>query len=776
MVKKTEKVSTKKDDGKKKSAVKPAVKKPAVKKTAKPAHEKPLVKKAVHPKTASAPKVVHKTAEKTKEHVFKSEPVAHIKPVTEVKHHAAVPTTEGVKLAAPGIEKPVVTPKPAASVVYTRPDDQIRVSHAPVVPVQKPAIIPASPMKPPVAPAKPVIPQPPVVKKHPVPPVQKQATVPVVESKPVVIAPLVFRELELTLPITLKDLSVKMQEKPSALIKALMDMRIMTSINQVLDEQQVQVVCQKFGFTIKKAVTQEESVIAHHDESDKPEDLKPRPPIVTFMGHVDHGKTSLLDAIRKTKVAEGEHGGITQHIGAYLVRLPHGVITFLDTPGHEAFTAMRARGASLTDIVVLVVAADDGVMPQTKEAIDHAKAAGVTIVVALNKIDKPGANVDIVKKQLSQLGLMSEDWGGKTIMVPVSAKTGQGIDDLLEMLILEAQMLELKANPNKIAKGVVVEAKMSKGRGTVATLLVQNGTLALGDTIVVGSTYGRIRAMFNYVGQHVKTAGPAFPVEVLGLNGVPQAGEVFYVIEDEKLAKEIVEKRQEFDRQESMKSFKRVSLEDLHNQILTGKIKELKLIVKSDVQGSLEAIKDTIEKLNISEVKIEIIHEGVGNINSSDVILAVASNALILGFNVEADDLAKELINKEGVDVKIYNIIYELANDIKAAVEGMLEPKLKKIFLGRVDVKKVFRLSRGGTIAGCMVSKGKITRNAPVVLLRNGTSVWEGTISSLKRFKDDVKDVQEGFECGISLHGHDDIQEGDVIEAHEVQKILRKLE
>ncbi len=567
-----------------------------------------------------------------------------------------------------------------------------------------------------------------------------------------------------------------MQEKPSALIKALMDMRIMTNINQVLNEQHVQALCQKFGFTIKKAVTQEETVFAHHEEPEKPENLKPRPPIVTFMGHVDHGKTSLLDAIRKTKVAEGEHGGITQHIGAYRVHLPHGDITFLDTPGHEAFTGMRARGASLTDIVVLVVAADDGVMPQTKEAIDHAKAAGVTIVVALNKIDKPGANPDTVKKQLSQLDLSPEDWGGKTIMVPVSAKTGQGIDDLLEMLILEAQMLELKANPNKIAKGVVVEAKLSKGRGTVATLLVQNGTLVLGDTIVVGSNYGRIRAMFNYLGQHVKEAGPAFPVEVLGLNGVPQAGEVFYVIEDEKLAKDIVDKRLESERQESMKSAKRVSLEDLHNQILEGKIKELKLIIKSDVQGSLEAIKDTINKLNISEVKIEIIHEGVGHINSSDVILAVASNALILGFNVQADDLAKEIVNKEGVDVKIYNIIYELANDIKAAVEGMLEPKLKKIFLGRVDVKKVFRLSRGGTIAGCMVSKGRITRNAPVALVRNGTPVWEGTISSLKRFKDDVREVQEGFECGISLHGHDDIQEGDVIEAHEVQKILRKLE
>jgi len=497
---------------------------------------------------------------------------------------------------------------------------------------------------------------------------------------------------------------------------------------------------------------------------------------VTFMGHVDHGKTSLLDAIRKTKIADSEHGGITQHIGAYRAHLAHGDITFLDTPGHEAFTAMRARGASITDIVVLVIAADDGVMPQTKEALDHARAAGVEIIVALNKIDKPQANTDRVKKQLNELGLMAEDWGGKTITVPVSAKTGQGIDQLMEMILLAAQMLELKANPNKPGKGVVVESRLSKGKGPVATLLVQNGTLRFNDSIIVGQYYGKIRAMLNARGQAVREAGPAVPVEVLGLSGVPEAGEQFFAVGDEKIAKDLAQKRQEILRQQDMKSIKRISLEDLHAQIKEGKLKELKLIVKSDVQGSLEAIKDILTKLDTSEIKMSIIHDGVGSINSSDVILAVASNALILGFNVEPDDPAKALISKEGVDVKTYNIIYELENDIRAALEGMLEPKTKKNFLGKVEVRKVFKLSRSGVVAGCFVSKGKIVRTAPISLIRNGEVVFEGHLSGLKRFKDDVREVLEGFECGITIQAFDALQEGDVIEAYEIQKIARKLD
>lgn len=595
-------------------------------------------------------------------------------------------------------------------------------------------------------------------------------------KEPVVLEPAKqLKELELILPITLKDLSIKLQEKPSALIKMLMGMKMMVGINQVLEEPVVESICAKYGFKVRKALAGEELALSFHQEKDLPEALKARPPIVTLMGHVDHGKTSLLDAIRKTKVAESEHGGITQHIGAYRVHLPNGDISFLDTPGHEAFTAMRARGASITDIVILVVAADDGIMPQTKEAVDHARAAGVSIIVAINKVDKAQADIDRVKKQLSELGLMAEDWGGKTITVPVSAKTGQGIDNLLEMILLESQMLELKANPLRKAKGVVVESKMSKGKGPVATLLIQNGTLHLNESIIAGNCYGKIRAMFNHLGQAVVEAPPAYPVEVLGLSGVAEAGEQFYVVDDEKMARELVETRVEKERQAQIKQAKRINLEDLYAEIKEGKLKELKLVIKADVQGSLEAIKDIINKIGAEEIKLDIIHEGVGNINSSDIILAVASNALVLGFNVVQDDRAKELSSKEGVDVRIYNIIYELANDIKQALEGMLEPKLKRVFLGRAEIRKVFKLSRSGTVAGSFVTKGKLNRQAIIDLVRNGERVFEGKLSSLKRFKDDVREVAEGFECGVTISGFDNLQEGDVIEAYEIEKIARKL-
>jgi translation initiation factor IF-2 len=666
-----------------------------------------------------------------------------------------------------------VLPKPA----FKKPKS---ISSTPpqVIAVEKP--IPKETVRPPVTiPAKPEIKPAKVITK----PEIKEAIKPVKEVKKEipeikVAAPPIkpkLKEIELKLPITVKELAIKLQQKPSILIKTLMEMRVMATLNQILEEQLVTDVCAKFGFKITKAPEEEELALSVHTQPDSPESLKTRFPIVTFMGHVDHGKTSLLDAIRKTKVAESEHGGITQHIGAYRVVLPNGEITFLDTPGHEAFTAMRARGASVTDIVVLVVAADDGVMPQTQEAIDHARAAGVPIIAAINKIDRPQADIDRVKKKLGELDLLAEDWGGKTITVGVSAKTGQGIDNLLEMILLEAQMLELKANPKRLAKGVVLEAKMSQGRGPVATLLVQNGSLHLNDNLVVGNHYGKIKAMFNDRGMAVTEALPSFPVEILGLTGVPLAGEQFFVIEDEKIAKELVLKRQEKEKLQQVRAVKRISLEDLHAQIKEGKIKELKIIIKSDVQGSLGAIKDTLAKINSPEIKIDIIHEGVGAINSSDAVLAVASNALILGFHVEADERAKELIAKEGIDVRIYNVIYELVNDIKAALEGMLEPRLKKVFLGKAEVKKVFKLSSSGTIAGCMVSKGKINRQALVNLVRNGEVVFEGRISSLKRFKDDVKEVTEGFECGISLGGFDNLMEGDTIEAYEIEKIARTL-
>ena len=583
------------------------------------------------------------------------------------------------------------------------------------------------------------------------------------------------KEIELELPITVKDLAIKLQEKSSILIKHLMGMGVMIGINQTLDEAVLNKLCLKYNFGIKKALNAEEIVLQGHKKIDKPQELKSRSPIVTFMGHVDHGKTSLLDAIRKTKVTEGEHGGITQHIGAYRVSLAQGEITFLDTPGHEAFTAMRARGARITDIVVLVVAADDGIMPQTQEAIDHARAAQVPIIVAINKIDKAQANLDTVKKQLTTAGLSPEDWGGKTITVAVSAKTGVGIDNLLEMILLQAEIMELKANPDRLASGVVLEAQMAKGKGPVATLLVQNGSLHLNQNIIVGNLYGKIRAMLNDRGQGVTVVGPATPVEILGINGIPQVGEQFFVIEDERQAKSLIQARVEKEKQQQVKEVHRVNLEELHAQIAAGKIKELNLIIKADVQGSLEAIKDTLDKLNVSEIKINITHMGAGNINTSDVILAVASDALLLGFNVSADEPAKELISKEGIEVKTYSIIYELANDIKAAVEGMLDPKLKKVFLGRVEVRKMFKLSHSGIIAGCFVTKGKINRNCMITLMRNGVTAFEGKLSSLKRFKDDVREVGEGFECGIAVSGFDQLVEGDIIEAYDIEKIARKL-
>ncbi len=718
---------------KKKAVVKS---KPKVSKSVKPAPVKSISGSTVRskPKTA-AEKIVKATKARRKAvaTVSVEAPVA--------KPDVAAPVAKPVA-AVPVEPKPAVKPMPEGAQLKSAPISEVK----PAIRTQEKAPLP-------------------VIEK----PADKEPPAPVV-VKPE------LKDLELKLPITVKDLSIKLQEKPSVIIKMLMNMRMMTGINQFLDETVVAAILEKFGFKIKHALDAEGLALSLHQQDDKSQDLRLRSPIVTLMGHVDHGKTSLLDAIRKTKVAENEHGGITQHIGAYRVHLPHGDITFLDTPGHEAFTAMRARGASLTDIVILVVAADDGVMPQTREAIDHARAAGVSIIVAINKIDKPQSEPDRVKKQLAELGLNPEEWGGKTITVGVSAKTGEGIDGLLEMILLEAQMLELKANPDRPAKGVVVEAKMSKGKGPVATLLIQNGTLHLNENIVVGNCFGKIRAMFNHRGQAVTDAPPTYPVEILGLSGIPAAGETFFVIADERQAKELVQMRQEKEKQLQVKTVKRVSLEELHTQIKEGKIKELKLVIKADVQGSLEAIKDVLGKIVHEELKLEIIHEGVGNINSSDVILAVASNALVLGFNVVQDDLAKELSSKEGVDVKIYNIIYELGNDIKSALEGMLEPKLKKVFMGRVDVRKVFKLSRSGLVAGCFVSKGKIIRQASISVLRNGEVVFEGKLSNLKRFKDDVREVAEGFECGITLNGFDGMQEGDVIEAYNVEKIARTID
>ena len=582
--------------------------------------------------------------------------------------------------------------------------------------------------------------------------------------------------IEVNIPIALKDLALYLGEKPAVLIKKLLlGHKIIANLNLPIGEELAGKIALEYGYQIKRKPTEEELLFKPHEASD-PAKLKPRPPIVTFMGHVDHGKTSLLDAIRKSKVADSEYGGITQHIGAYSVTLSHGKITFLDTPGHEAFTAMRARGAKVTDIVVLVVAADDGVMPQTVEAVDHAKEAKAAIMVAMNKIDKPQTDVNRLKKQLSELGLAAEDWGGKTITVGVSAKTGQGIDELLEMIILESQMLELRADPSAPASGVVLESKISEGKGPVATLLVENGTLRYQDTIIVGSHFAKIRAMFNEYGKPIQEAPPSTPVEILGLSGLPESGEQFFVLSDEKKARELAGKRKAELRERQLKPIKMKSLEDFSKEIKEGKVKELKLILKSDVGGSLEAINESLKKMSTSaEVSLNIIHQGIGGINVADVILAEASGAIILGFHVATDERSKAEADKTGVDIRTYTVIYELVNDIKTALEGLLEPKLKKIFLGRISIRQVLKLTKAGTVAGCYVEKGKVNRSAKLSLLRNGELIYEGTVQSLKRFKDDVREVTEGMECGLSLAGFSEIMAGDVLEAYDVEKIARKL-
>jgi translation initiation factor IF-2 len=581
------------------------------------------------------------------------------------------------------------------------------------------------------------------------------------------------KPLMLAFPISVKDLAIKMDARASDLIKHLISKRIFASLSQMLSEADATQVAKEFGFEPTPQPTLEEQVF--EGLAPDPAKLVPRAPVVTFMGHVDHGKTSLLDAIRQSKVAEGEAGGITQHIGAYEVVLGKGRVTLLDTPGHEAFTALRARGANITDAVVLVVAADDGVMPQTAEAIDHAKAAGVPIIVAINKMDKPDANPERVKQQLTKHNLVAEDWGGKTIMVPVSAKTRQGIDTLLEMLLLEAEMLELKADPTRPAQGAVIEARQTKDRGPISTLLVQQGTLRVGDLVVVGALAGRVRALTNDRGHRVKEAPPATPVEVLGLPAVPKAGDRFMVVADDKVAREIVEQRRERLAAHAATPPKRVTLDDLHQRIAAGTLKELKLILKADVQGSLEAIVQSVSKLPTEEVKLTLIHTGVGDISESDVMLAAASDAVVIGFHVGMDPVVQVEAVTEGVDVRIFQIIYELVGAITAAIEGLLEPRTEELFLGRAEVKRLFQISKVGIVAGCLVTKGSIRRDALIRVIRGKERIGEAKIANLKRVKDDVREVQDGVECGISLEGRVDLQAGDLLEAWELKKVARKL-
>ncbi len=573
--------------------------------------------------------------------------------------------------------------------------------------------------------------------------------------------------------ITVGELSQRMKKPAAEIIKKLMLLGTMASINDNLDFETASLVAEDMGAEVEHEIilTKEDILFSDAETPDDESSLVPRPPVVVVMGHVDHGKTSLLDYIRKTSVTTGEAGGITQHIGAYSVTVQDRVITFLDTPGHEAFTAMRARGAQVTDIAILVVAADDGIMPQTIEAINHAKAAGTTVIVAINKMDKPTANPERVKQELTEHDLLPEDWGGDTICVPVSAKTGEGIDNLLEMAILVADMKELKANPNRKAKGTVIESRLDKSKGPVASVLVQNGTLHQGDFIVAGTCVGKIRAMTDENGRAVQKAGPSTPVEILGLSEVPTGGDVFHCVDDERMAKNVVEERKFKQKEELANARKSVSLDELFSQINSGDVKDLNIIVKADVQGSVEAVRQSLEKLSNEEVRVHVIHGGVGAVSESDVMLANASNAIIVGFNVRPANGASEAAADQNVDIRLYRVIYDAIEEIEAAMKGMLAPKFREAVIGHAEIRQLFKVSGVGTIAGCHVTDGKIQRGSSVRIVRDGIVVHEGALSSLKRFKDDAKEVSEGFECGLSIEKFNDLKEGDVVEAYIMEEI-----
>ncbi|GGC90094.1 translation initiation factor IF-2 [Thalassobacillus devorans] len=573
--------------------------------------------------------------------------------------------------------------------------------------------------------------------------------------------------------LTVAELAEKLNKDTSEIIKKLMMLGVMATKNQDLDVDAIELICSEYDVEVEEEVQVDETDIENYQFEDAPEDLEERPAVVTIMGHVDHGKTTLLDSIRDTKVTEGEAGGITQHIGAYQVEENGKKITFLDTPGHAAFTSMRSRGAQVTDIAILVVAADDGVMPQTVEAINHAKAAEVPIIVAVNKMDKEGANPDRVMQELMEYELISEDFGGETIFVKMSAVKHEGIDDLLEMIVLVSEMEELKANPDRPAYGTVIEAELDKGRGSVATLLVQNGTLNVGDPLVVGNTFGRVRAMVNDLGRRVKSAGPSTPVEITGLNDVPQAGDRFLAFEDEKKARAIGEARQQKQIEAQRSDKTKVSLDDLFEQIKQGDIKDINLIVKADVQGSVEALASSLEKIDVEGVKVNIIHTGVGAINESDINLASASNGIVIGFNVRPDANAKKAAESEDVEIRLHRVIYKVIEEIEAAMKGMLDPEYEEKIIGQVEVRETFKVSKIGTIAGGYVTDGKITRNSGVRIVRDGVVLFEGEIDTLKRYKDDVKEVAQNYECGITIKNYNDIKEGDVIEAFVMEEVER---
>ena len=583
----------------------------------------------------------------------------------------------------------------------------------------------------------------------------------------------IFKLTEIAIPdtITVKDLAVEMKITSSDVIKKLLNLGIMATINNEVDFDTAYLIAQEYGINVtkKNIITDEDRLI--DETEDREEDLKPRPPVIVVMGHVDHGKTSLLDAIRSTNVIEGESGGITQHIGAYQVKINDRDITFLDTPGHEAFTSMRARGAQITDIAILVVAANDGVMPQTVEAINHAKAANIPIIVAVNKMDLPDANFEKVQQELMKYELVPEVWGGDTIYVPISAKKREGIDNLLEMVLLEADVLELKANPTKQAKGTVIEARLDKSRGPVATMLVQRGKLDVGDTIIVGSSIGRIRTMQNDKGKKVKFAGPSMPVEITGLTTVPQSGDTFYEVKDERTAKHLIEKRRYEEKEKEFSKASVVTLDDLFSKIESENLKQLNLIVKADVQGSVEALKQSLEKVSNDEVRVKVIHSNVGGVTETDVTLAKVSNAIIIAFNVRPEVIAKTIADKEGVEIKQYSVIYDAINDVEAAMKGMLDPVFKEVVIGTAEVRQTFKVSNVGTIAGSYVLTGKVSRNAGIRVIRDNIVLHDGKLVSLKRFKDDVKEVDKGYECGLQIEGYNDLKEGDTLEVYIMEEV-----
>jgi translation initiation factor IF-2 len=704
------------------------------------------------------------------------EPLVAATPVTEIASEPArvappAPPAEPVRPAAP--PPPGVPPrKPEPKIVPFRPLER----PAPVAPPPRPAP-PRQPFAPPrvtVAPPRPPAPPRPAP-PAPRPPKEAVAAAPPASEAPVAveIPPVEVKRELIRVPesVTVAELAEKMRRKSAEVIKALLELGVMRMVNDLLDPTEAKLVADRFNFDVEVRSVEGEVL---DEENVDPSQLQLRPPVVTVMGHVDHGKTSLLDAIRKSKVAEKEAGGITQHIGAYQVMTSHGKVTFLDTPGHEAFTAMRARGAQATDIVILVVAADDGVMPQTQEAINHARAADVPIIVAVNKIDKPEADPERVKRELAGLDLVPEEWGGRTIFVPTSAKRGTGIDQLLEMTALQSEILELKANSNRAAKGVIIESRLDRGRGPVATVLIQNGTLREGDAVVVGAHSGRIRALIDPLGRKAKTAGPSDPVEVLGLGGVPAAGDVLVAVSDERKARQIATMRAEREKAKA-KTATRVTLEGLQKQIQTGEVKELRLVLKADVQGSVEALTQALEQLSTEEVKLKVIHNSVGAINESDVMLASASGAIVLGFNVKPDPKAAAAAQANGVDVRGYNVIYDAVNDLKAALAGMLAPEIRETTLGRAAVKQIFVISKLGPVCGSQVTEGKVTRGAKVRVRRGDGVVGEGTVSSLRRFKDDVREVLTGLECGIGVDGVSGIQPGDVLEVYTTEEVARTL-